>query len=131
MLYVHAFCRNNSVLPIVTARTTSLTSVSLPSFALRFSDIAEVEAATHEDEEQRSLRTMDWIGSRISARCSRWVEMVEAHAASGNPNNPWKDRTPWWEEVKRCIEGDFVPSRTEGWNHPAAGIRDACQAKPM
>lgn len=31
------------------------------------------------------------------------------------------DRTPWWEEVKRCVEGEHVPNRFEGWNHPVAG----------
>ncbi|CAL1695522.1 unnamed protein product [Somion occarium] len=109
-------------LSAVTTRTTSLTSVPLSSFALRFSDLIEVESATHEDEEQRALRTMDWISSRVSGRCARWVEMVGAHAASNNNDGPWKDRTPWWEEVKRCIEGDCIPSRTEGWNHPVAVI---------
>lgn len=93
----------------------------LSSFALRFSDLVEIELATHEDEEQRALRTMDWIASRVGARCAKWVEMVEAHNASGKADGPWKDRTPWWEEVKRCVEGDCVPTRTEGWNHPVAG----------
>lgn len=30
-------------------------------------------------------------------------------------------RTPWWDELRRCTEGDHVPSKTEGWNHPIAG----------
>ncbi|EMD42167.1 hypothetical protein CERSUDRAFT_90771 [Gelatoporia subvermispora B] len=34
----------------------------------------------------------------------------------------WQDRTPWWEEVKRCVEGDIAPSANEGWNHPTAII---------
>lgn len=105
----------------VTTRTTSLASVPLSSFALRFSDLVEIESATHEDEEQRALRTMDWIASRVSSRCAKWIEMVEAHIASGKADGPWKDRTPWWEEVKRCVEGDCTPSRIEGWNHPVAG----------
>ncbi|KAG6878643.1 hypothetical protein C0993_001166 [Termitomyces sp. T159_Od127] len=30
--------------------------------------------------------------------------------------------TPWWDELRRCVEGDHVPSKTEGWNHPVALI---------
>ncbi|KAK1228620.1 hypothetical protein PQX77_008273 [Marasmius sp. AFHP31] len=29
---------------------------------------------------------------------------------------------PWWEELKRCAEGDNVPKRNETWNHPTAII---------
>lgn len=29
-------------------------------------------------------------------------------------------RTPWWDEIRRCAEGDHVPSKVEGWNHPVA-----------
>ncbi|KAL7285211.1 hypothetical protein ACG7TL_000304 [Trametes sanguinea] len=110
-----------SPLPQITTRTTSLTSVPHASFALRFSDVLEVENAVHEDEEQRAGRTMDWIGSRISQRCEKWVEMLETSAREGG-SKMWRDRTPWWEEVKRCVEGDHVPSSTEGWNHPVSLI---------
>lgn len=63
---------------------------------------------------------MDWIGNRVQPRCTAWVEMVEVQAASEKPEGPWMDHTPWWEEVKRCVESDHVPNRSEGWNHPIA-----------
>ena len=81
--------------------------------------MTDVEVATHEDEEQRAGRTMDWIGARVSSRATKWVEMVESQA--DQEGGPWKSRTPWWEEVKRCVEGDVVPNKLEGWNHPVAG----------
>jgi len=31
-------------------------------------------------------------------------------------------RTLWWEEVRKCVEGDWTPSRSEGWNHPVASM---------
>lgn len=31
-----------------------------------------------------------------------------------------KYRTPWWEELKRCVQGDHIPSTMEGWNHPVS-----------
>ncbi|KAJ7125714.1 ER-golgi trafficking TRAPP I complex 85 kDa subunit-domain-containing protein [Mycena crocata] len=105
-----------SPLPQVTTRTTSLTSVPHSSFGLRFSSLDEIESACREDEEQRAERTLDWIGARISKRCTKWLEDMEK---SGE-----KDpiRTPWWDELKRCAEGDHVPSKAEGWNHPVAII---------
>ncbi|KAH9950452.1 ER-golgi trafficking TRAPP I complex 85 kDa subunit-domain-containing protein [Amylocystis lapponica] len=110
----------------VTTRTTALTSVPHSSFAIRFSDLAEIEAATHEDEEQRAGRIMDWIGARIAQRCARWADILEAKGTGGNDSsgkdNVWKDRTPWWEEVKKCVEGDHVPNSIEGWNHPVSII---------
>ncbi|KAI0361180.1 hypothetical protein OH77DRAFT_1417397 [Trametes cingulata] len=109
-----------SPLPQITTRTTSLTSVPHASFALRFSDVVEIENAVHEDEEQRAGRMMDWMGSRISQRCQKWVDMLETPSAEGA--KMWRDRTPWWEEVKRCVEGDHVPSSSEGWNHPVSLI---------
>ncbi|KAI0932025.1 hypothetical protein AcV5_004630 [Taiwanofungus camphoratus] len=109
-------------LPQVTTRTTTLTNVPHSSFALRFSDLTDIEAATHEDDEQRAGRTMDWMGARISTRCAKWVEMMENQAAAGGMENMWKDRTPWWEEVKKCVEGDHVPNSVEGWNHPVSII---------
>ncbi|RDB28485.1 Transport protein particle subunit trs85-1 [Hypsizygus marmoreus] len=105
-----------SPLPQVTTRTTSLTSVPHTSFALRFSDLVEIETACREDDEQRAVRTIDWISARISHRCAKWVEDFEK---SGERENI---RTPWWDELRRCVEGDHVPSKTEGWNHPVAVI---------
>jgi len=105
-----------SPLPNVTTRTTGLVNVPHASFALRFSPLHEIEEACREDENQRAARTMDWISERISHRSAKWVEDMEA--------KPDRDslRTPWWNEVKRCVEGDHVPSRTEGWNHPVSII---------
>ncbi|EGO05173.1 hypothetical protein SERLA73DRAFT_68802 [Serpula lacrymans var. lacrymans S7.3] len=105
-----------SPLPQVTTRTTSLTSIPHTSFALRFSDLSDIEAACREDEEQRAERTLDWIGERINKSCAKWVEDIE--------KTPDKDaiRTPWWDELRRCTEGELVPSRTEGWNHPVSII---------
>lgn len=103
----------------MTTRTTTLTSVPHATLALRFSELTDVESAAHEDEEQRAGRTMDWIGARVSSRAAKWVEMMESPA--GREDNSWRNRTPWWEEVKRCVEGDIVPNRLEGWNHPVAG----------
>lgn len=110
----------------MTTRTTALTSVPHTSFALRFSDLADVEATVNEDEEQRAGRTMDWIGSRVASQSARWIEVVESAAA--REDSPFKTRTPWWDEVKRCVEGDVVPNRMEGWNHPVASAssRDLC-----
>src|SRR5215475_10513263 len=53
---------------VVTTRTTSLTPVPHTSFALRFSDLAEIESACREPEEQRAVRAIDWIGSRINSK---------------------------------------------------------------
>uniref|UniRef100_A0A0W0FGI2 Uncharacterized protein n=1 Tax=Moniliophthora roreri TaxID=221103 RepID=A0A0W0FGI2_MONRR len=104
-----------SPFPQVTTRTTSLTSVSHPSFSLRFSDLKQIETACREDEEQRAARMLDWIGARINQRCARWVEDIEKLGDK-------QTKTPWWEELKRCAEGDHVPTRNETWNHPAAVI---------
>ncbi|KAF9462100.1 ER-golgi trafficking TRAPP I complex 85 kDa subunit-domain-containing protein [Collybia nuda] len=105
-----------SPLPQVTTRTTSLVSVPHTSFALRFSDLAEIEVACQEEEEERAVRTIDWVGARINKRCSKWVEDIEKIGDKGAP------RTPWWDELRRCAEGDLVPSKSEGWNHPVAVI---------
>jgi len=98
----------------VTTRTTTLTDVPHTSFALRFSDLAEIEAGCKEDEEQRAVRTIDWMGERINKRSAKWIEDMEKASE--------KDalRTPWWDELRRCAEGDHIPSRVESWNHPAA-----------
>ncbi|KAJ3844312.1 ER-golgi trafficking TRAPP I complex 85 kDa subunit-domain-containing protein [Lentinula raphanica] len=105
-----------SPLPQVTTRTTTLASVPHKAFALRFSNLSEIEAACREDEEERAARTLDWIGARINSRSAQWVEDMEKLAGK-QPT-----RVPWWEELKRCVEGDHVPSKTETWNHPAAII---------
>ncbi|KAJ7654956.1 ER-golgi trafficking TRAPP I complex 85 kDa subunit-domain-containing protein [Mycena polygramma] len=105
-----------SPLPQVTTRTTSLTSVPHSSFGLRFSSLNEIESACREDEEQRAERTIDWIGARISHRCAKWLQDIEKLG----DKEPM--RTPWWDELKRCAEGDHVPSKSEGWNHPVAII---------
>ncbi|KAF9076140.1 ER-golgi trafficking TRAPP I complex 85 kDa subunit-domain-containing protein [Rhodocollybia butyracea] len=105
-----------SPLPQVNTRTTSLTSIPHKAFSLRFSDLIEIEASCLEDEEQRAVRTVDWIGSRIGARCAQWVEDIEKMAGKQSV------RLPWWDELKRCVEGDHVPSKAETWNHPAAII---------
>ncbi|KAJ6519689.1 ER-golgi trafficking TRAPP I complex 85 kDa subunit-domain-containing protein [Mycena sanguinolenta] len=105
-----------SPLPQVTTRTTSLTSVPHTSFSLRFSNLAEIESACKEDEHQRAERTIDWIGARIGNRCAKWLQDMEKLGEK----EPL--RTPWWDELKRCAEGDHVPSKVEGWNHPVALI---------
>ncbi len=74
-----------------------------------------MEEACREDEEQRAIRTIDWMTARIGKRCAKWVQDVEL---TGDRETL---RTPWWDELRRCSEGDFVPSRTESWNHPVAG----------
>ncbi|KAK0478294.1 ER-golgi trafficking TRAPP I complex 85 kDa subunit-domain-containing protein [Armillaria novae-zelandiae] len=111
-----AILQSFSPLPQVTTRTTSLTSVPHSSFALRFSDLSEIETACREDEEQRAARTLDWIGERIGRRCAKWVEDIQKLGEKDG------SRTPWWDEVRRCVEGNHVPSRTETWNHPVAVI---------
>lgn len=89
-------------------------SVPHASFGLRFSDLQEVENACREDDEERAIRTIDWMTSRINERCSNWVHDIESQGEKEPA------RTPWWDELRRCAEGDFVPSKTEGWNHPVA-----------
>ncbi|TFK56961.1 hypothetical protein OE88DRAFT_1715773 [Heliocybe sulcata] len=106
-----------SPLPNVNTRSTALTTVSHASFPLRFSDLAEVEAACKEDEEIRASRTLDWIGARIAKRSAKWVEDEERIKAGESVG-----RTPWWDELRRCAEGDHTPSRIEGWNHPVAVV---------
>ncbi|KIJ68594.1 hypothetical protein HYDPIDRAFT_125323 [Hydnomerulius pinastri MD-312] len=113
---LHDILQSFSPLPQVTTRTTALTTVPHASFALRFSNLADIEDACHEDEEQRATRTIDWMGERINQRCAKWVEELE--------KQPDRDsaRTPWWDELRRCAEGDHVPSKAEGWNHPMSII---------
>jgi trafficking protein particle complex subunit 8 len=102
----------------VTTRTTSLVSVPHSSFALRFSDLSEIEEACREPEEQRAARTLDWMAVRITKRCEKWVQDIEE---KGEPKED-RIRSPWWDELRRCAEGDYVPDRTEAWNHPVAGM---------
>lgn len=92
-----------------------MVSVPHASFSLRFSDLAEIEAACYEDEEGRATRTVDWISEHISQRSSKWVEDVEKLKEKDGL------QSPWWDELKRCAEGEHTPSRSETWNHPAAG----------
>ncbi|KAJ7783643.1 ER-golgi trafficking TRAPP I complex 85 kDa subunit-domain-containing protein [Mycena maculata] len=115
----HNILQSFSPLPQVTTRTTSLTSVPHASFGLRFSSLSEIESACREDEEQRAERTLDWIGARIGKRSSKWLEDTEIMEKLGEKDPP---RTPWWDELKRCAEGDHIPSKIEGWNHPVAII---------
>lgn len=96
----------------VTTRTTSLSTVSHPSFALRFSDLADTERACIEDDEQRAARTIDWIGDRITKQSPHWLNELDSHP------DRYSTRTPWWDELSRCAEGDHVPSKYDGWNHP-------------
>ncbi|KAF9455059.1 hypothetical protein P691DRAFT_800071 [Macrolepiota fuliginosa MF-IS2] len=117
-----------SPLPQVTTRTTSLTSVPHATFALRFSDLYEIEEACREDEERRAARLIDWMSGRINQKCLRWVSEMEESGGREKEQDGW--RTPWWDEVRRCAEGDHVPSRHEGWNHPAAVILAASTNAP-
>ena len=98
----------------VTTRTTALVSVPHTSFALRFSDLLEIEEASREQDDQRAERTLDWITARITHRSAKWVQDLEKMGD--------KDavRTPWWDELRRCVEGDLFPSKFEAWNHPVA-----------
>ena len=95
----------------------------LTSFALRFSDLVEIEEGCREDEEERAGRTIDWISARISSKCAKWIEDWERmQAAATEHDMGYKSRTPWWNEVRQCVEGDHIPSRLEGWNHPVASV---------
>lgn len=96
----------------VTTRTTSLSTVSHSSFALRFSDLADTERACLEDDEKRAARTLDWIGERITKQCAHWLRELDDHP------DRYSTRTPWWDELVRCTEGDHLPSKHDGWNHP-------------
>ncbi|KAF9244569.1 ER-golgi trafficking TRAPP I complex 85 kDa subunit-domain-containing protein [Melanogaster broomeanus] len=109
---LHEILQSFSPLPQVTTRTTTLTTVPHSSFALRFSNLADIEDACQEEEETRATRIIDWIGERIDQRCAKWVEQLEKHPRQDST------RTPWWDELRRCAEGDHVPSKSEGWNHP-------------
>ncbi|KAH9039946.1 hypothetical protein EDB84DRAFT_1267709, partial [Lactarius hengduanensis] len=91
----------------VTTRTRPLTPVPLTAFVLRFSDLAEIEEGCREDSEQRAGRTIDWISARISSRRAKWIEDWQRMQASAT-------------EVRQCVEGDYIPSKFEGWNHPVA-----------
>ncbi|KAG6818052.1 hypothetical protein H0H87_009207 [Tephrocybe sp. NHM501043] len=113
-----------SPLPQVTTRATSLVSIPHTSFALRFSDLAEIEAACAEDEEQRAVRTIDWISARINKRCAKWTDDLS------KSTDKHSHRTPWWDELRRCTEGDHVPSKSEGWNHPVSLILAVSTTSP-
>lgn len=121
-----------SPLPQVTTRTSTLTSVQHSSFALRFSNLHEVEEACLEPDEQRAVRSLDWITSRINKRCEKWVHDMEEWGERELLKVPEEDRlrTPWWDELRRCAEGDIVPSKFEGWNHPVSVILAVSTAAP-
>ena len=53
------------------------------------------------------------MSSRVSEKAAKWVEIMDRAKSEGVT-------TPWWEELKKCSEGNVVPTRTEGWNHPVA-----------
>lgn len=93
----------------VTTRTSGLTPVAHPNFNIRFSTLEEIEDACKEDDEVRAERTIDWIGSRIASQAAAWLE---------NPRMVEHER--WWTELRACVEGERVPIRGEGWNHPVA-----------
>ncbi|KAI0036617.1 ER-golgi trafficking TRAPP I complex 85 kDa subunit-domain-containing protein [Vararia minispora EC-137] len=112
-----------SPLSQITTRTTTLTPVTHALFGLRFSDLTEIEESCREPEEQRAERTIDWIGARIAQKSAKWLEDWDGSGAAarerdGDPNV----RPPWWDELRQCVEGERVPSRVEGWNHPVAII---------
>lgn len=81
-----------------------------PSFALRFSSLADVELAVKEDEDRRAARTLDWISARLKHRAAKWIDELSGTAE------------PWWDELRKCVNGDFIPNRAEAWNHPAASM---------
>lgn len=87
------------------------------AFHLRFTNLEEVELACKEDEETRASRFIDWLGTRIARRAPKWVDEV-----SQRPPETSHTRMPWWDDLKKCVEGDWIPSRSEGWNHPVAVI---------
>ncbi|KAG9314249.1 ER-golgi trafficking TRAPP I complex 85 kDa subunit-domain-containing protein [Chiua virens] len=113
---LHEILQSFSPLPQVITRTTSLTTVSHSSFALRFSDLADTERACLEDDEKRAARTIDWIGDRITRQCAKWLEEIDDHP------DQYVTRTPWWDELARCAEGDNLPCKDDGWNHPLSII---------
>ncbi|KAF8445809.1 ER-golgi trafficking TRAPP I complex 85 kDa subunit-domain-containing protein [Boletus edulis BED1] len=113
---LHEILQSFSPLPQVNTRTTSLTTVLHPSFALRFSDLADIERICLEDDEKRAARTIDWIGERITKQCDLWLKEVDDHP------DRYAARTPWWDELARCAEGDHLPSKHDGWNHPLSII---------
>ncbi|KAF8575503.1 hypothetical protein K439DRAFT_1419748 [Ramaria rubella] len=107
-----------SPLPQVTTRTTTLTHVSHGAFPLRFSNLNDIEIACKEDEDSRAGRTIDWIGQRVAKRAAEWVMRVESEDYMQTKDA----KTPWFQELEQCTEGDRTPSRNEGWNHPVAVI---------
>ncbi|KAL5534350.1 hypothetical protein ACEPAG_812 [Sanghuangporus baumii] len=120
---LHDVLESFSPLPNITTRTTNLATVQHAKFTLRFSNLSEIEIACKEDEDQRAGRFIDWISSRISRKCAQWVEEVERRESEkGQLDQSTTEEIPepWWEEMKRCAEGDHVPSRAEGWNHPTS-----------
>ncbi|KAH7104622.1 ER-golgi trafficking TRAPP I complex 85 kDa subunit-domain-containing protein [Auriculariales sp. MPI-PUGE-AT-0066] len=112
---LHHLLQSFSPLQNVTSRTTALATVALASFALRFSDLGQTETACKEGEDARAGRTIDWLGARATRKASEWLD-------DGARVRTSFARTAWWDELRRCAEGDLAPSRAEGWNHPTAII---------
>ncbi|KIM32672.1 hypothetical protein M408DRAFT_184959 [Serendipita vermifera MAFF 305830] len=122
---LHHIFQSYSPLPLVTTRTTAFTPVQHSSFHLRFSNLEHIQIACKEDEETRSSRFIDWLGTRIARRAGKWVE-----DASQRPLDASTIRTPWWEDMRRCVEGEWTPSKWEGWNHPVAVIYAVSTSAP-
>jgi hypothetical protein len=58
--------------------------------------------------------------ARIANRSLKWVQETDKLA------DKEATRTPWWDELRRCAEGEFVPSKSEAWNHPVACTSFIC-----
>ncbi|KAG8986225.1 hypothetical protein FRB93_005483 [Tulasnella sp. JGI-2019a] len=115
---LHQLLENFSPLGQVITRTTTLVPVNHASFSLRFSDLSWIENSCREDEEARASRSIDWIGGRIARKAAGWVADLE----SKRPGELLGRDSPWWMELKQCVEGNRVPIHGEGWNHPVAVI---------
>ena len=76
-------------------------------------------AKVWETNEVVRVRNVVWEKSR-----GHWVDEVtnmEEQSKISGQQQVVVGPTPWWNQVRRCIEGDYTPVRTEGWNHPTAG----------
>lgn len=115
---LHQILQTFSPLQQVTVRSTTFSTITHPSFHLRFADFSSLEAACAEDEDERASRTIDWLGQRITREADKWVKSVESDKIKINHPSD----APWWQELHNCVEGDHLPTRFEGWNHPVAVI---------
>lgn len=57
------------------------------------------------------------MSARLGKRSARWVEEIDKLSEESGTFT----RTPWWDELKRCSEGNIAPLKSEGWNHPVSG----------